>query len=541
MNKQRHDRSDTTHQKRVWSWLYVIGFILALLLPIFGINRVRGQMSPTENRYLAEFPELLDESGHLADGLKGDFTTWLSDNIGFRPQFVKLAANMKLNVFGQSLTDQVEIGRDGWYFYTPNHNLEQATGRYVLSEEVLARIAEKQQQVSDWYASQGVTYVLVLTASKASVYPEYIATGSYSTRTTLCDQLEMYLNEHTTVQVVNTKPALLASKDQGKLYLKTDSHWTHLGSYAVYRAIAEKLNSLGIATKAFDVSFGEELVTGEFSGMMGVADILGQEVMPSASWNTSATLVKSGEKYEALCALNGGDSWDYPAVLLDNPNGMNGTCLIYGDSQWMMTRNLPQWIAESFRTVVSIRTGVRFGGVDCELDSLVQPDVVVFGCSERYIDEVLLRPAGIPQMADALPELPERTMISEQEYGQWIGADGIWLDTSSGQLTAGIGPIPIQEAGGVVTINGWAADFGADAPFSALYLRVGNALLECDYGSEHSGVVDHFGKESLRYTGFKVAFPKSILQDGAVKEISFIGVSADGQAVYQPVTCQLAY
>lgn len=453
-NEQQHDRTDAACRRRAWSWLYVIGFILALLLPILRINWAHGQISPTENRYLAEFPELLDENGHLADGLKGNFTIWISDNLGFRAQFVKLTANIKLDMFGQSLTDQVEIGRDGWYFYTPNHNIELATGRYALSEEVLARIAEKQQRVSDWYASQGVTYVLVLAAAKTSIYPEYIASGDYTTRATLCDQLEAYLNEHTTVQVVNTKHALLANKDQGKLYLKTDSHWTHLGSYTVYRTIAERLNELGIATKEFEVSFGEEPVIGEFSGMMGVADILGQEMMPSATWDASATQMKSGKMYEALCELNGGDSWEYPTVLLENQTGKNGTCLIYGDSQWMTSRNLPQWIAESFQTVVSIRTGAHFGSVDCELDSLVRPNVVIFGCSERYIDEVLLRPVGIPEVVDALPELSERTMISEQECGQWMGKDGVWLDASNGQFIAGIEPSHIQPWGGAVTING---------------------------------------------------------------------------------------
>ena len=540
-SEQNRGVARASRGKRLWPLMYVAGFLLALLIPILGLDLAGGQLSPTENRYLAKFPTLLDENGHLAAGVKDGFTTWLSDNIGLRPQFVKVAANIKLDVFGQALTDQVAIGRDGWYFYTPNHNIELATGRYVLSQEVLDHIAQKQQRVSDWYASQGVTYVLVLTAAKTSIYPEYIASGNYTIRDTLCDQLEAYLNEHTTVQVINTKPALLAGKDQGKLYLKTDTHWTHLGSYTVYQAIAEKLNSLGISTRDFDVSFGEESVVGEFSGMMGVADILGEEPMPSAVWDVSSTLVKSGEDYEALCALNGGDPWDYPAVLLENPDGANGTCLIYGDSQWMTSRNMPQWIAESFRKVVSIRTGARFGSVDCQLDSLVQPDVVIFGCSERYIDEVLLRPVGIPQVVDALPALPERAMISEQEYGQWMGKDGIWLDSGNGQLIAGIGPIPMQSGGGAVTINGWAADFTADAPFSALYLQVGDRVPKCDYGQERASVADHFGKESLRNTGFEVAFPRDYLLDGAVTELSFIGVSADGQALYQPVTCQLAY
>ena len=258
-------------KKRISLVLYAIFFVFMLALPIATMNRTPGKISETENRYLATFPAIIDAEGHLAD-VRSGFETWLNDNLGFRSQLVRLATNIKLKLLHQSTGDRVEIGRDGWYFYTPEHNIQLATGEFTLTDVILEDIAAKQQQISDWYASQGIKYLLVLTPSKASVYPEYIASGDYGVRETPIDQLETYLNEHTTVNVVNCKNELLEHKDEGKLFLKTDTHYTQLGSYYTYRAISQKLEEMGETVQDFPVTFSEMQTVGEFNGSIRRGD-----------------------------------------------------------------------------------------------------------------------------------------------------------------------------------------------------------------------------------------------------------------------------
>jgi len=63
-------------------------------------------------------------------------------------------------------------------------------------------------------------------------------------------------------------------------------------------------------------------------------------------------------------------------------------------------------------------------------------------------------------------------------------------------------------------------------PLSALYLKVGDKIIKCQYGLERTSVSDFFQNENLKMTGFNVTIPKSYL-DGMDK-IEFIQVGYDG-------------
>ena len=47
------------------------------------------------------------------------------------------------------------------------------------------------------------------------------------------------------VTTVDVRPAISAAKTQGLVYSKGDTHWTDIGAYAAYRAVAEALRESG--------------------------------------------------------------------------------------------------------------------------------------------------------------------------------------------------------------------------------------------------------------------------------------------------------
>lgn len=525
---------------KIGNRILAIFFVLLLVIPVIMMNRQKGKVSEVENRTLASFPQIFDAEGHLADGVRSGFEKWLGDNLGLRGKFVELATNTRLKLFRQSTSNKVEIGRDGWYFNKWDNNLEIATGKNRLSQKTLADIAEKQQRISDWYASQGIQYVLALVPSKACIYPEYIASGDYGVIETCCDQLEKYLLENTTVDVVNMKHDLLSNKTTGKLFLQHDSHWSYLGAYVGYKSLAGRLEERGLEIKDVAVDFMEkERFHGDLEKALGSKNILGPELVPYAEYDSNVTQIKEGLFYDKLVQLNSNnpESKLIPVVVLENEDAKNGTVLIYGDSLWRTEYNIPQWLGESFKTVVS----TSFRSVNLRLDNIVKPDLVIFGCGERLISSVLTTSVGVPRLADSLPELPYKDMIQETADGKWVGNHGMWLDKYNGVKPEGPGEIVIDPDAKTVTLEGWAADFGANEPFQTLYLQVGDTLFACDYGSKRADLQKEYGLDTLLKTGFKIMFPADCLQDSAVTEISFIGVSADGQYLYTPVTYQLKY
>lgn len=526
------------NQKRIANLIIVLIFLLMLALPVLFLNRVPEKVSPTENRKLAAFPVIFDKEGKLAPGIRMGFETWINDNIGFREQFLKVAANIKVKIFHSSTSEKVHIGEDGWYFYTPNSNLEIASGEYPLSDAMLKAIARKQQAISNYYKSQGVDYVLVLTPSKASVYPEYIGGADYRVGVSPVDIVEDYLLQHTDVKVVNTKTALIEKKGEEKLFLKTDTHFTQYGSYLAYRAIYDSLTKCGILPdgNAVDVELSKGALQGEFSAMLGVPKLLALEEVPTVQWERHTEEIKGGEKYKAiddLCKQNN-DAKRYQPYLYENPNASGKKLLIYGDSQWMPMRNIPILLGEHFDQVVSIRMRTP----DIAMDSIVRPDVVMFGCSERFINTILLRDLTVPDIS-RLPDLPVRKMISQEEYGEWIGNQGICLDSCNDRRVGGRADVNLEPSEKSIKLYGWAADFCNGAPFQELYLRIGDIITKCEYGIERTSVVDHFKKDSLLKTGFRVEFPITYLQDAKETEIAFVGVSADGQYLYEPVKYRL--
>lgn len=509
--------------------LIIVVFITITAIPLVLFNHGKGVLSPTENRYLADFPIIFDEAGNINSNIKSEFGAWFDDHLGMREKFVWLQAMMKVHGLHQSSSEKVHIGKDGWFFYTQEDDLKIADGTYPLSEELLMKFAENQQAISDYYKSQGTEYVLVLTPSKASVYPEYIGGANYEVGISPVDIAESYLKQHTDIYVVNVKYANIQSKDVGAQFLKTDTHWTHRGSYAAYRAVAEYLNNLSIiSTQPVEVSYSESKQAGEFSFMLG-GNILKEEIVPVAQWAMNSSFVTEGEQYEQMEQVRQQSGSPYGITYLKNDRAENKRLLIYGDSQWETARIIPQLLAEHFSEVISFSMNTN---PSILMDEVVRPDVVICSCSERYINIIGNRELSVPKLIQQLPALPEEPA---QTADYWIGTNGICLDSCNGESTGNADSFAIQRDAKQVELVGWAADFKTRQPLSALYLQVGERVIQCGYGIERTSVSDHYQDDNLKNTGFSVTFPAFYLREGAVDQLLFIQVGTDGTYRYEPV------
>lgn len=515
--------------------LIIVMYILISALPLVFFNREKNVLSNTENRYLANFPTIFDDAGALNGSIRSDVEAWFDDHLGLRDKFVWLQAIVKVHGLHQSSSEKVHIGKDGWYFYTLDDNLKIADGSYPLTEELLAEFAEKQQIISDYYRSRGTDYVLVLTPSKASVYPEYIGGANLLVGTSPADVVEDYLKQHTDIHVVNVKSANVQAKETGAQFLKTDTHWTQLGSYTAYCAIVDYLDAQGIlSTRPIEVSFSETRQVGEFSQMLG-GNVLPPEIVPNARWATRASFTTAGDWFGQMEQVRQQSGSPYGITFLENKSETDKTLLIYGDSQWETIRLMPQLLAEHFCEVVSFSMNAN---PTIAMDEVVQPDVVICSCSERFINSIAQRALTVPRLMSKLPDLPQEP-AQTAEY--WIGTDGICLDTYNGENVANADTFLIHTDATQVELVGWAADFKDRQPLSALYLQVGSQVIQCNYGIERTSVSDHYLDDNLKNTGFSVTFPSSYLHGGEVGELAFIQVGSNGTYLYEPVTYRLQY
>ena len=632
--------------------LTVLIFAAVLTLPLLCVRLVGNDFSEAENRLLAATPVILNSDGSLNQSAVSEAKAWLEDHIGFRNEFIHLASGIKFHVFHQSPSEQVHIGKDGWYYYTLDENLKIATGEYSLTEETLERILEFHLAIRDKLTEKGIEYVIVLPTSKVSIYPEYLRYGDGKLRITPVDIVADYLEAHSDLRVVRLREILLETKNTEQVYFKTDTHWTQAGAYAAYREIIQRMTQWGLCSAA---PVEAELVPSEYTGEFG--DMMGVELLPEPTkvvqFERKAIQDGSSPRADLFHAILDAEEIRTPSYYYENSSVDEARVMLYGDSMfggWNMTqlmaenfsefcyvwdRNIRESLldamepdiviyelterylnifpqtnlgflgkplhefnsrissfewedyllrvtventsGETWREIDQVKLGLFSGGQDTGIRALlsigqeVHPgESAVFEISLVEHPDLLSQPLEVGMLQEGIAYFPERKavwpenlakqttdipsndvncetanlldipyheMVTEEEYGQWMGKQGICLDTCNDR-NLGNGDLTVIAGESFLNIVGWGADFNAEAPFRELYLKVGENVVRCNYGIDRQSVVDHFQKETLRNTGFEVTIPASFITDG-VTEISFIGVSADGTALYEPVVYQI--
>lgn len=364
-----------------------IFFLGMLFLPILFMNRVPNKVSELEKRHLASFPALYTNEGEIAPGIRGAFETWLNDNIGFRDLFVTVYGNIQYNVFGRSPNSTVQLGRDGWMYYTLDRNLQIASGEYVLSDKELGAILKQQIQIQSKLKKQGIEYVLILPTSKVSIYPEYIRSGDFHVRETPVDQLAQYIQANSDIRVIPLKNALLDAKNEGQVFFRTDTHWTEFGAYMGYREIIRELNEFGLLSDApEEVTFESFEYQGEMGGLMGNSKLVPPEkTTQSVITAKDAYRVEEGELYQSFQVISRQYQVNTPCYLYENDSKAY-TLLMYGDSMFG-SWNATELLAEHFNHMAY----VWGGDIQQEYIDLLEPKIVIFELTERYLDQLTNR------------------------------------------------------------------------------------------------------------------------------------------------------
>ena len=378
-------------KKKIVSVVFSALFLLALHLPLCTTSLKQNDVSEKENRTLAAFPHIFGEGGKIHYDEVFAFEPWFNDHIGFRSVFSETVSRVMLNVFHSSPSKAVHIGRDGWYFYTLEDNLLIPFGEYPLDEPMLQSIAESQESIRLELEKMGIPYILVLTPSKTSVYPEYISSRHLAVRETPIDTLTAYLRAHTGVTVVNTKPALLEEKaNGGQVYYKNCTHWNTLGSYAAFQSISDTVEQVtGKDIRAFEVTFRIEPHNGDLRGMMNAAGFTEPELALECDVaNPKATLSKDSALASELDRIQNqpGSGWQGPSEVHLNDSAQ-GTILLFGDSFFGPNYRMSKYFAEYYHETVLVRSITAYR----ETIELVAPDLVIMEITERGIPKLVGR------------------------------------------------------------------------------------------------------------------------------------------------------
>ena len=277
---------------------------------------------------------------------------------------------------------KVLVGRDGWLFLQGDSNdaIGQHTGRVRYSaadKEELRALFERRVAVA---REAGAIWLTAVVPDKEILYSEQLPASIVPLpRRPVHDYLE--IAHGAAAEAVYLYEALAAAKDDGELYLRTDTHWNHRGAYVAYLAICRELERLGLPLPVVEedwVEWWERPALGD----------LGEKLVSSpGSADVRATLTRSWSRrtYDSEIRNHG------RVMIHEKDEEKQPVCLVFGES---FAETLLYFLKESFGRVVFVHTSMFVADVVAR----ERPDVVLSLPIERFLIKV-------PDDADALATL----------------------------------------------------------------------------------------------------------------------------------------
>ena len=204
--------------------MIVAVFVVAICLPMTGMVLNLDRDAPSaENRTLAEWPQLRWDEASLR-ALPEQLTRYFEDHFAFRQRLVRWQAVVRLRALRVSPSKAVIRGREGWLFYADDGAIEEYASKPPLTDAELEQWRSALQDISDWLGAQGIAYLFVISPDKHAIYQEYMPGTIRRAAVSRIDQLVSHLRQHSTVRVLDLRPALLAAKEGERIYHRTDTH-----------------------------------------------------------------------------------------------------------------------------------------------------------------------------------------------------------------------------------------------------------------------------------------------------------------------------
>jgi alginate O-acetyltransferase complex protein AlgJ len=239
MENQPH----TPRTQKLEEMALIVCFLLVIVLPGLGLMMKTDAAPSEENRQLAPFPPLSLEGDDLTY-FPERFNVYFNDHFGFRNTLIRSQALAKVRWLNVSSSADVICGKSGWLFFAGENSVAAYRAAQPFSEDELKQWAHTLENRRRWLAHRHIRYVFTVAPDKHTIYPEYMPEQIERVRDrSRLDQLIAYLKEHTSVEVLDLRPALANAKSRFPTYYQTDTHWNDYGAFVAYQEIARTLRA----------------------------------------------------------------------------------------------------------------------------------------------------------------------------------------------------------------------------------------------------------------------------------------------------------
>jgi hypothetical protein len=386
----------------LWERILIALFVATIAIP--GLATVAGIDRPTsrsENRELAPFPAMPTDLASLR-AFPDAFTRYFEDNFSFRGHLVQWQAAFRFRQLRVSPSPTVIAGRDGWLFYADDGAIEDFSDARPFTATELEAWRLTLEHTRDWLAERNVRYLFVIAPDKHVIYPDLLPGTLHRLHDeSRIDQLVEYLQQRSTVTVLDLRPALRAARDRDRLYHRTDTHWNDIGAWVGYRQIIDRLGIAGLQPAPRSAFTEHNVVTPgmDLAGMIGLKDVLTEDDLVLVPRQPRAARV--------IEPTHADPSLMYDRVVTEQANRALPRAVVFRDS---FASALIPFLSEHFSRAVYLWQN-NFDPATIEIE---HPDVVI----QEWVGRHLNNQWPYDAVADMRPKPPSSRNRSRVPLGR---------------------------------------------------------------------------------------------------------------------------
>ncbi len=386
-------------KKKSWYLIYIIVVLALVLIPFAGMS-VAATDETTENKELAELPEL-KKDGKWNVNYLSELGGYFEEHFAFRQELVAANSVLRGKVLGVSASDQVVVGKDDWLYYAGT--LDDYFGENLMSERGLSNAVFNLGLMQQYIEGKGSKFVLTIAPNKNSVYSEYMPTNYVRADENNYSRIVPLLQE-AGISFVELSEMFKSSKEP--LYLRGDSHWDNKGAVLACKRL---MDALGIQ---YDISWNSSFeVRKEHIGDLA-------NMLYSVAVETEENIYY--DRPQIYAYVNDVESVEDDWIETINPNG-HGTLLMFRDS---FGNSMLPFLANEFERGYFSRL------VPYNLGNLEEHQIgyVVVERVERRISFFAEQPPVMEapvRMLKNLSAAATDTTISLKQDGSWYVVEGI--------------------------------------------------------------------------------------------------------------------
>ena len=280
-------------------------FLAILVTPglglVLGLDRT--DVSEAEMRRLTEFPEWSWQRPAMATW-PDRFQRYFNDRFAFRNELIGLKSAVLWHGLHTSSTDTVIAGKGDWLFYADDGGIQDYVQAEPFSEAELRQWQLTLERIRYWLASRGTRFLFVLAPDKQMIYPELMPASLHRLHDSYrADQFLAYMQAHSTVEILDLRPAIVEAKPHELLYHRYDTHWSDRGALIGYQQIAMRLQRWYPAIRPLERSdfiTSSTAPSGDKTTMLGLVDegkVTTPGLVPRRGWSSHVVFPARPDPY----------------------------------------------------------------------------------------------------------------------------------------------------------------------------------------------------------------------------------------------------